>query len=152
MRIMKQLKIKERLQRFRQIRGFTVLETLLVLTITCSFIILFETSFRQTVHLIRGELFVLEFENKLKHQQSQALTRAEVRTISATDNVISLNGELLIVPLETIFSDFNITFKANGNIQSIKRAKIVVQLPYHNNKTITYQLQLGSGLYKKTTS
>ena len=75
-----------------------------------------------------------------------------MRTISATDNVISLNGELLIVPLETIFSDFNITFKANGNIQSIKRAKIVVQLPYHNNKTITYQLQLGSGLYKKTTS
>lgn len=152
MRIMKQLKIKEKRQRFQQTRGFTVFESLLVLTITCSFIILFETNFRQTVHIIRGELFVLEFENKLKHQQSQAITRAEVRKISATNNVISLNGEVLLVPKETIFSDFDITFNPNGNIQSIKRAKIVVQLPYHDNQTITYQLQLGSGLYKKTTS
>lgn len=137
MRIMKQPKIKVKAPKIRQSDAFTMLETLLVLAITCSIILLFESTFQKTIHIIRGELFVLEFENKLKQQQSQALTRAEIRRLTATNNVIKINGEELLVPQETIFSDFDITFKENGNIQSIKRAKIVIQLPYHNHQTIS---------------
>lgn len=152
MRIMKQLKIRVKVLKSQRISGFTLFETLLVLAITCSIILLFETKFQQTIHIIRGELFVLEFENKLKQQQSLAITKAEDRKITAINNMIQINGEGLLVPEETIFSDFDITFKANGNIQSIKRAKIVIRLPYHGDQTISYQLQLGSGLYKKTRS
>lgn len=150
MHITKQLKIRVKVRKFQRISAFTLLETLLVLAITCSIILLFEAKFQQTIHVVRGELFVLEFENKLKQQQSQAITKAEARKITAINNVIQINGEGLLVPEETIFSDFDITFKANGNIQSIKRAKIVIRLPYHGDQTISYQLQLGSGLYKKT--
>jgi competence protein ComGD len=54
------------------------------------------------------------------------------------------------VPNETKFSDFDITFNANSNIQSLKEAKIVITLPYESGAKISYQLQIGSGQYKKT--
>ena len=88
----------------------------------------------------------------LKNQQAQAVTNAEPRSLSSFKGVVKVNGVRQPVPKETTFSDFEVTFKENGNIQSIKDAKIVISLPYESEKQITYQLQLGSGQYKKTTS
>lgn len=133
-----------------QIRAFTLLESLLTLAITCLLILLFSTTFQNTVHVIRGELFVLQFESILKNQQAQAVTGAVSRSLSASNGNVLVNGAVLHVPAETQFSDFEIVFKETGNIQSIKAAKIVIHLPFEGGKQITYQLQLGSGQYKKT--
>lgn len=134
------------------IRAFTLLESLLTLSVTCFLILTFSVTFQKTVHVIRGELFVLQFEMILKNQQTQAVTNAESRGLSALNGIVKVNGANQPVPKETQFSDFDITFKENGNLQSIKEAKIVISLPYEGGKQITYQLQLGSGQYKKTTS
>ncbi|PCS05641.1 competence protein ComGD [Lactococcus piscium] len=125
---------------------------MVTLSISCSIILLFTNTYQDTLHAVRGQLFVLQFESTLKHQQAQAITRAETRSLSATDHVVKMNGQVLDTPKETLFSDFNITFKENGNIKSIKSAKIIITLPYEGNKQVIYQLQLGSGQYKKTTS
>lgn len=146
------LKIKVRNQKFQQIRAFTLLEAVVTLFVSCLIILLFTNTYQDIVHALRGQLFVLQFESKLKYQQSQAITRAETRSLSATNHVVKINGQVLDTPKETLFSDFNITFKENGNIKSIKAAKIVITLPYEGNKQLIYQLQLGSGQYKKTTS
>jgi competence protein ComGD len=129
-----------------------LLETLLTLAVACLITGVFSITFQKTAHVIRGQLFVLQFENTLKQQQIQAITKAEPRSLSSTNGSVMVNGAALPVPKETIFSDFVITFKENGNIQSIKNAKIVITLPYEADKQITYQLQLGSGQYKKTTN
>ena len=152
MLIMHWLKTRVRNQKFRQIRAFTLLEALVTLSVSCLIILLFTNTYQDTVHAVRGQLFVLQFENKLKHQQAQAITRSETRSLSATNHVVKMNDQVLETPKETLFSDFNITFKENGNIKSIKTAKIIITLPYESNKQIIYQLQLGSGQYKKTTS
>lgn len=152
MLIMHWLKTRVRNQKFRQIRAFTLLESLVTLSVSCLIILLFTNTYQDTLHAVRGQLFVLQFESKLKHQQAQAITRAETRSLSATDYVVKMNGQVLDTPKETLFSDFNITFKENGNIKSIKSAKIIITLPYEGNKQVIYQLQLGSGQYKKTTS
>lgn len=135
-----------------QIKAFTLLESLLTLAIACGLVVLFSASFQKTVHVIRGELFVLQFERLLKNQQAQAITNAEVRSLSAVNGSVFVNGSAIHVPKETQFSDFEVKFKASGNIQSIKAAKIVISLPYEGAKCVTYQLQLGSGQYQKTTS
>ncbi|GAB2021156.1 hypothetical protein RyT2_02290 [Pseudolactococcus yaeyamensis] len=94
----------------------------------------------------------MQFEMILKNQQAQAVTNAAPRNLSAFNGTVKVNGANQPVPKETQFSDFDITFKENGNLQSIKEAKIVISLPYEGDREITYQLQLGSGQYKKTTS
>ena len=152
MLIMHWLKTRVRNQKFRQIRAFTLLEALVTLSVSCLIILLFTNTYHDMLHRVRGQLYVLQFENKLKHQQAQAITRAETRSLSATNHVVKMNGQVLETPKETLFSDFNITFKENGNIKSIKMAKIIITLPYEGNKQLIYQLQLGSGQYKKTTS
>lgn len=135
-----------------QSRAFTLFETLLTLAVSCFIIALFSVTFQKAIHIIRGELFVLQFENTLKHQQVQAVTKAEMRSLSAVNGSVEVNGAALHVPKETVFSDFIVTFKENGNLQSLKNAKIVITLPYEAGKQIIYQLQMGSGQYKKTTN
>lgn len=132
------------------IRAFTLLESLLTLSVTCFVILIFSVTFQKTAHVIRGELFVLEFEMMLKNQQAQAVTSAAPRSLSAVNGTVKINGANQPVPEETQFSDFDITFNKNGNLQSIKQAKIVIALPYEGGRQVTYQLQLGSGQYKKT--
>ena len=132
------------------IRAFTLLESLLTLSVTCFVIMMFSVTFQKTIHVIRGELFVLEFEMMLKNQQAQAVTSAAPRSLSAVNGTVKINGANQPVPEETQFSDFDITFYKNGNLQSIKQAKIVIALPYEGGRQVTYQLQLGSGQYKKT--
>ncbi|GFH42457.1 competence protein [Lactococcus hodotermopsidis] len=134
-----------------QINAFTLLETLLTLSISCFLILLFSVTFQKTVHVVRGEIFVLQFENILKNQQAQAVTKAEMRSLSSSNGIVMVDGADLHVPKETQFSDFSIAFKENGNLQSIRSAKIVIFLPYEG-KEVTYQLQLGSGQYRKTTN
>ena len=132
------------------IRAFTLLESLLTLSVTCFVILIFSVTFQKTAHVIRGELFILEFEMMLKNQQAQAVTSAAPRSLSAVNGTVKINGANQPVPEETQFSDFDITFNKNGNLQSIKQAKIVIALPYEGGRQVTYQLQLGSGQYKKT--
>jgi competence protein ComGD len=132
--------------------AFTMFEAMLTLAITVMVIGIFSLTFQKAVHVVRGELFVLEFENILKNQQVQAVTTSEAKSLSASNGVVTVNGEVLQTPEETSFSDFSITFNPNGNLQSISDAKIVITLPWEADKQITYQLQLGSGQYKKTTS
>ena len=111
-----------------QARAFTLLESLLTLSVTCFLILVVSVAFQKTVHVARGELFVLEFETILKDQQAQAITTARSRRLASVNGIVKLNG----------------------TIQSLKEAKIVITLPYESGAKISYQLQIGSGQYKKT--
>ncbi|WP_213536859.1 competence type IV pilus minor pilin ComGD [Lactococcus nasutitermitis] len=139
-------KIRERQQKL-QIRAFTLVESLLVLGITSFVIIVFSSSLLQTIHIVRGELFVLRFENLYQNAQEDAGLLGENETILAKNKSLFCENEKIEVPDEVQFNDFNITFNEKGENSSLK--KIQLNLPYENKKII-YQLEMGSGKYKKS--
>jgi competence protein ComGD len=53
---------------------------------------MFSVTFQKTIHVIRGEYFVLEFEMMLKNQQAQAVTSAAPRSLSAVNGTVKING------------------------------------------------------------
>jgi competence protein ComGD len=130
------------------IRAFTLLETLLVLAISSFVIIMFTVTVDNTIHIVRGELFVAQFEHSYKHTQFQAAATNQALTFSAANRILMVGEDAEIeVPEEAELNDFSVKFDAQGNNSSLK--KITLKLPYER-KSVTYQLEMGSGKYKKT--
>ncbi|MFV0556563.1 MAG: competence type IV pilus minor pilin ComGD [Lactovum sp.] len=135
---MKKLRLKN--------KAFTVLESLLVLMISAFLLFSFSLSFENTLHVIKGELFVARFEQAYKDTQLQASALVEVRTFSVSNGILKAGDEKIEIPEEVLVSDFAIKFNKQGNNSSLK--KITIYLP-NQSKKITYQLEMGSGKYKK---
>jgi competence protein ComGD len=129
------------------IKAFTILESLLVLAITSFVIILFSLTIGNTVHIVRGELFVAQFENSYKHTQLQAAATNQEKVFSASKRTLTAGDTIVEVPKEAELSSFSVKFDPRGNNSSMK--KMTIKLPYQQ-KSITYQLEMGSGKYKKT--
>lgn len=130
-----------------QIRSFTLLETLLVLGISSFIIVLFSFSMGKTVKIVKGELFVSQFENIYKNSQFRASAFREETILSAQGQQLKSGRDVIEVPEEAEISDFSIKFDKYGNNSSLK--KIMIYLP-DESKTVIYQLEIGSGKYKKT--
>lgn len=141
-------KIKQKFVNF-PIRAFTLFETLLVLSVTSFLTLIFSSALTQTVHLVRGELFVLQFENDFKNTQEDAAFLEKSELLSFQNSVLKVEDETVKLPKEVQMTDFSIQFDAKGENSSLKKIRIF--LPYAA-KTVTYQLEMGSGKYKKTIS
>ncbi|GAB2028043.1 competence type IV pilus minor pilin ComGD [Lactovum odontotermitis] len=129
------------------IRAFTLLETLLVLMITSFVAIMFSVTIGSTIHVVRGELFIARFENSYKHAQFQAAATNQALTFSSAGGFLTSGNEKVEIPQEAEISDFSVKFDSYGNNSSLK--KITLSLPYEH-KNVIYQLEMGSGKYKKT--
>ena len=132
-----------------RIKGFTLLESLLVLFI-CSFVIMvFAGSVRQGIRVVRAEIFVLQFERLYKDTQYLASLKGESQTLQSIKGYLRSQEEELRIPEEVEVNDFSITFDKNAGNSSLQ--KISLYLPYQE-KTVSYQLEIGSGKYKKKIS
>ena len=134
-----------------QIRAFTLLESLLVLFITGLVISLFSFSVGKTIKIVQGELFLVQFENAYKDAQYRASCQGEEFTFSCQNQRLYLgnledNSEIQ-VPSEAKVDDFSLTFDKYGNNSSLQ--KLIINLPYESRR-VSYQLEMGSGKYKKT--
>ncbi|MDR0298651.1 MAG: type II secretion system GspH family protein [Streptococcaceae bacterium] len=127
--------------------GFTLLETLLVLSITLFLVTMFSFTMTKSVHIVRGELFVAEFEEQYKNTQLRASAFRKELEFSASGNKLIAGGQVIKIPEEVKVDNFKIKFDKYGNNSSL--AKLRLHLPCET-KTISYQLEMGSGKYKKT--
>ena len=115
-----------------QIKGFTLLESLLTLFITSFLLLAVSGSVRSSFEQVEEQIFFLEFEHQLdmnfsRERISNGYNRLAVpRSIQAPEDL-------------TLHFD-----KAGGNSSL---GKIVFQT---KKQTITYQLYLGNGKFKKT--
>ena len=132
-----------------QTRAFTVLEGLLVLFISSFILFLFTSNMKKTIQLVRGELFVLQFERLYKDTQHRAGLKNQSETLISQNGKISSKEEVIELPREAEINDFSITFDDKAGNSSLQ--KIIIYLPYQR-KTISYQLEIGSGKYNKTIS
>lgn len=143
------LKIRIRPQRLPLrrlfVRGFTLLEGLLVLTLVTGLVMSLSGQVKPIFSQVRQELFFLEFEHLYK--ESQRLSQAKGQKISVTINQDTISNGLQEVdlPPDLQVSPQVIEFDRDGGNHSL--SKVVFQT---DQKTVSYQLYLGSGKYKKT--
>lgn len=129
-----------------RIKALTLLESLLVLFLCSSVLFLFSGSVKQSVRIARAEIFILQFERLYKDTQRMAGLKGQQQTLSASNGTLYSKEEVLKVPEEVEINDFSITFDQKSGNSSLQ--KITIFLPYQK-KTISYQLEIGSGKYKK---
>jgi len=129
-----------------RIRAFTLIESLLTLFVVSGVLLLFSSNFTKIIHIAKGELFVLQFEQIYKDTQYDAGLENQSKILSVNDGQIFYKNKNISIPDEVKFDDFSIKFDSKAGNSSLQKIKIY--LPYEE-KTITYQLELGSGKYKK---
>lgn len=144
--IMLKIKMKRELW---TIRGFTLLETLIVLSVTVLITLMFSINLESTLHRVKGELFILRFEHFYKITQEDAALFAEKESISVKNKRLYWEKEYIDLPQEVDCGTFLITFDEKGENSSLQ--KVSFYLP-EEKKTIIYQLELGSGKFKKEVS
>ncbi|MGT2757264.1 competence type IV pilus minor pilin ComGD [Streptococcus ovuberis] len=143
------LKIRIRPQRLPLnrlfVRGFTLLEGLLVLTLVTGLVMSLSGQVKPIFSQVRQELFFLEFEHLYK--ESQRLSQSKGQKISVTINQDTISNGLQEVdlPPDLQVSPQVIEFDRDGGNHSL--SKVVFQT---DQKQVSYQLYLGSGKYKKT--
>lgn len=130
-------------------RAFTLLESLLVLLIISFITTLFSSEIIQTVHLFKGELFVLQFENFYKRSQEEAALLQKSESLVAKNQELICEDRSITIPKEVAVKDFTVKFDDKGENSSLQ--KLTISLPYEK-KLITYQLEIGSGKFKKKIS
>ncbi|MCL2113085.1 MAG: competence protein [Streptococcaceae bacterium] len=111
--------------------------------------LIFSSVLTKTVHLVRGELFVLQFENLYKNTQEDAALLSTREDFGVSQSFLTYENHRLKIPDEVRISDFSIQFDEQGENSSLK--KIEILLP-DEQKTVSYQLEMGSGKFKKTVS
>ena len=128
------------------VRAFTLLESLVVLGITSFVILLFSGGLAGTVHLIKGELFVLEFERAYQRAQADAGLMGQAEVLAVKNQVLICENEKIDLPKEVRCQDFRVVFNGAGENSTLQ--KLVLTLPYEK-QTVIYQMEMGSGKYRK---
>ncbi len=129
-----------------RVTGFSLLESLIVLFLTTSLVLLLSSQIGFVFSEVRSQLFFLEFEHF--YRESQQLSQVKGRKVSLifSQGRISNGYDDMTVPSNIVGpTDFQLNFEESGANHSL--AKLDFK---SDSKTVSYQLFLGSGKYKKT--
>lgn len=142
--------------------GFTLIETLIVLALVCSFVLLPTIALKSWQGRLEKAFFYYQFEKSILHLQQVAIadhngTRIYLYKESQLIDFYTHHTELpwrkLEVP-ETIklSSGYSIDFKAgSGNISTTQPGNGNIPKVVFNDegKLVTYQFQMGSGRFER---
>ncbi|MBM7643377.1 competence type IV pilus minor pilin ComGD [Streptococcus loxodontisalivarius] len=127
-------------------RAFTLLESLLTLS-TVSFLLLILTgSVRTSFRQVEENLFLLHFEHLYRENQQLSIAGQREVSLSLTEDAIKSDLQTIELPKGvTIAKPIKLVFSKEGGNSSL--AKVDFQL---SDRKVHYQLNLGSGKYRKT--
>lgn len=132
-------------KRYR-IRAFTLLESLLVLFLVSLLALSLSGSVSQTFQAVQTRLFFSQFEHLYRDSQKLSISQQAPVQLDLSGRQISNGYQTLHLPEGVnLVSDHSLEFSATGGNSSL--VKLVFDTP---DSTVTYQLQIGSGQYKKT--
>lgn len=129
-----------------QIKGFTILESLLTLFVASFLLLAVSGAVRSSFEQVEEQIFFLEFEHF--YRESQKLSNATQRQLDMNFSRarISNGYNSLSIPCSVHApDDLTLRFDKAGGNSSL--GKIVFQT---KRQTIMYQLYLGNGKFKKT--
>lgn len=127
-------------------KGFTLFESLLVLFIVSFLAIGLSGAVGHTFQSVQEKVFLWEFEHLYKESQQLAITSQQNVHLQVSNQKLTNGYQMVQVPKNVVIEqESELTFNQEGGNSSL--AKIRFQFP---EKTVTYQLYIGSGRYKKT--
>ncbi|AKI56664.1 competence type IV pilus minor pilin ComGD [Streptococcus agalactiae] len=128
-----------------QVKAFTVLESLIALSVVAFMTLVFSTSFNNIFRQVEETIFFISFEHLYRDTQKLSAFGQKKQTLTISHNYLENTYERLYLPktVKVVKSD-TLAFDANGGNSSL--AKIQFEC---YRKTVTYQLYIGSGNYRK---
>lgn len=129
-----------------QTRAFTLVESLLVLAITSFLLLAFTGGVQEVFAGVQEKLFFLSFEHL--YQDSQKLSNAQQKTLTLniSEGQVTNGQESLTIP-DTVrpSQPYTIEFSPEGGNSSLEKLTFTTE-----KGSVSYQLYIGSGRYKKT--
>ncbi|HHS2626148.1 TPA: competence type IV pilus minor pilin ComGD [Streptococcus agalactiae] len=129
----------------KKVKAFTLLESLIVLSVVAFMTLVFSTSFNNIFRQVEETIFFISFEHLYRDTQKLSAFGQKKQTLTISHNYLENTYESLYLPktVKVVKSD-TLAFDANGGNSSL--AKIQFEC---YRKTVTYQLYIGSGNYRK---
>lgn len=128
------------------IRAFTLMESLTTLFVSSFVIVIFAGSVRTTIVNIQDTIFFWEFEALYRDSQILAVNSQQEIQLQLTDEQLSNGYQSVKVPKGIdVVTERTIVFDKNGGNSSLAKLSFATE-----NKTVSYQLYIGSGRYKKS--
>ncbi|MGQ7461951.1 competence type IV pilus minor pilin ComGD [Streptococcus suis] len=130
----------------RKNKAFTLLESLLTLFVISFLAVSFSGTVQTAFQSVQEEIFLWEFEAIYKDSQKLAASSHQSVSLTIGEQEVANGRQMVKIPRNVkVLEEKTIQFEENGGNSSL--TKIRFQL---SRKTVTYQLYIGSGRYKKT--
>lgn len=127
-------------------KAFTLLESLCVLFLMSFLLLSLSSSVKGIFARVQEELFFLSFEQLYRQTQRLAISRQKEMLFSIDQESISNQDSQLKLPKGmTVDKAYRLKISQSGGNSSLSKIVFTSQ-----HKTVTYQLYIGSGNYKKT--
>lgn len=127
-----------------QIKAFTLLESLLTLSVTCFILLTLTGGITSVYHKVSETLFLINFENLYRDTQQLSVISRKELVLTVDSSNISNHVSQLAVPNTISVEPQTIVFNKNGGNSSL--SKISFKL---SDRKVSYQLYLGNGNFKK---
>ncbi|HEL9598322.1 TPA: type II secretion system protein [Streptococcus suis] len=130
----------------RKNKAFTLLESLLTLFVVSFLAISLSGTVQAAFQSVQEEIFLWEFEAIYKDSQKLAASSHQLVSLTIGEQEVTNGHQAVQVPRNVeVLEGKTITFEENGGNSSLTKIRFRL-----NRKTVTYQLYIGSGRYKKT--
>lgn len=131
-----------------RLSAFTLLESLLTLSLLTFFAISLSGSIHSVFRQAEELLFFLRFEHLYTDSQRLAVTSQQPVSLTIQSRAISNGYQSVELPQSvSLEKDVHLTFDQEGGNSSLAKVQFQTE-----DKSIAYQLYLGSGRYKKTAN
>lgn len=130
----------------RKNKAFTLLESLLTLFVVSFLAVSLSGTVQTAFRSVQEEVFLWEFEAIYKDSQKLAASSHQSVSLTIGEQEVTNGHQAVEVPRNVeVLEEKTIQFEENGGNSSLSRIRFRL-----NRKTVTYQLYIGSGRYKKT--
>ncbi|HEM4055433.1 TPA: type II secretion system protein [Streptococcus suis] len=130
----------------RKNKAFTLFESLLTLFVVSFLAVSLSGTVQTAFRSVQEEIFLWEFEAIYKDSQKLAASSHQKVNLAIGGLEVTNGYQAVEVPRNVeVLEEKNIKFEENGGNSSLSKIRFRL-----SQKTVTYQLYIGSGRYKKT--
>ncbi|HEP1802088.1 TPA: type II secretion system protein [Streptococcus suis] len=130
----------------RKNKAFTLLESLLTLFVVSFLAVSLSGTVQMVFQSVQEEIFLWEFEAIYKDSQKLAASSHQSVSLTIGEQEVTNGHQAIQVPRKVeVLEEKSIKFEENGGNSSLTKIRFRL-----SRKTVTYQLYIGSGRYKKT--
>ncbi|HEM2549342.1 TPA: type II secretion system protein [Streptococcus suis] len=130
----------------RKNKAFTLLESLLTLFVVSFLAVSLSGTVQTVFQSVQEEIFLWEYEAIYKDSQKLAASSHQTVSLAIGGQEVMNGYQSVEVPRNVeVLEGKTITFEEDGGNSSLTKIRFRL-----SRKTVTYQLYIGSGRYKKT--